>query len=70
MKNLPPKPMGKSLMPDNFNRTVDTREDLFGKRDKMSQRDFRSEIFLNLNILTRPAGPTVKITKTKVNSES
>jgi len=34
----------------------------------MEQKEFRNEIFLNLNILTRPAGGDKDKTKTKAKS--
>lgn len=41
---------------------------MFGSKLNMEQKEFRNEIFLNLNILTRPAGGDKDKTKTKAKS--
>jgi len=35
------------------NKDVDTNDHLFGKREHVGEVEFKNEVFLNLNILTR-----------------
>jgi len=56
------------MLPDNFNSRVDSKFDCFGSVNNMDDKQFREEVFLIKNILTRPSGPTtspINATKTK-----